>query len=95
MLDLPLKLKLKILNKEFKKAIPLKLVKDKEVLNYKIGFWYWCSYWDQSYKVIDKNCYIDKNGKNRIKNVTILWEDGKETTHNTSLNLQKDYLLLK
>lgn len=94
MSELPLKLKEKLNNGEFKKAIPLYALKQRPLIH-KVGFTYWCGYWQKSYTVLKKNFYHDKNRKNRFKSVTVLWEDGKETTHMTSLDPKRDYLLLK
>lgn len=69
-----------------------KLVKEKDWVPFKlpryaehvVGRTYWCSYWLKWYKVLDK----------RGRQVTVRWQDGKVTTHCTSL-APGDYELRK
>lgn len=63
-------------------------------INYKIGQWYWSGYHQMAFKVIDKKLK-DYNGKKRLKSVTVLWEDGKKTTHCTNLDPRYDFKLYK
>ena len=66
----------------------------KKDLNYKIGQWYWSGYHQMAFKVIDKKLK-DHNGIKRLKSVTVLWEDGKKTTHCTNLDSRYDFKLYK
>lgn len=50
---------------------------------YKVGSFYWCGYWSKYYKVLSVNGNY----------VTVLWQNRKETTHCTSLDAKRDYLL--
>ena len=86
------KLKEKLKNNDFSKIIELQ--SNRNDLNSKIGQWYWSGYLEMAYRVLDKKFMIYK-GKKRFKNVTVMWEDGKKTTHCTSLDPRYDFKLYR
>ena len=61
---------------------------DKSV--YEVGKYYWCGYWQKYYKVLA----VGYKDYGYPKSVTIRWEDGRVTTHCTSLDSKKDYELI-
>ena len=89
---LSFELKRALKENRFKKVVPLNY--NNGGTNYIVGQWYWSGYHQMAFKVIDKKLK-NYNGKKRLKSVTVLWEDGKKTTHCTSLDPRYDYKLYK
>lgn len=64
-----------------KEVFPLKVNS-----KYEKGKSYWCGYWQQYYTVIE--VVYSTNG---LKSVTVLWQNGEQTTHCTNLDSKKDF----
>ena len=60
-------------------------------LNQEVGCTYWSGTWNQTYKVIDVKHDMPIWGTV----VTVLWSDGEQTTHSTSLDSTWDAKLVK
>ena len=61
---------------------------------YLIGETYWCGYWQKYYTVENVNYsahLLQGKPYMRLKDVTVVWEDGKKGTHCTDLDAKRDY----
>ena len=68
----------------------LKAMPVQDGMNYEVGGTYYCGYWDQAYRVLS----LQHDVPIWYTTVTVLWEDGRTTTHSTSLESKWDAKLV-